>query len=596
MATVDRGSARSHLDSAADFLASSGDAIALRTEALRLGAASIVFGVLYSYPLVLRLTRPTLQDDWDFNSELDWVAYHTVVHFHQFPLWNPYKCGGMGMLANPQARFLSPFFLLHILFGPSVGAHLEVVLSLALMWAGCYALARVLRLCPLAAVAAATVFCTSSWFPMHIGEGQLVMLPFAYLPWILASLALATEYRSWRAVVMAALLFAVSIGQGGTTALVYGAPLIGMFAIALALMYRSAWPLAYLLVAAAFGAGIVAIKVIPAFEMVRAHPREPWGAMAVGWQHFPRIFLWRDQIHRSETDRFFIEFSNYISPVFIALALSAILMNPRSALAWIVMAAVLAFAIRGDDGEIPIWRWLHRLPMGEMLRFSSRVEIPFTLCVGMIAACAIDGAVRRFGGYGAAIAAILIVAGAVDSLIVGTPYLWHSFDRTDQFYESAPFFRQVFTIMVFDQTAIARRNMGMVACYEYTTWPTSALGYNQKGYRGEQYMNGPGTVSLIEWSPNRLSFAVEAPTASTMVVNQNFDAGWKLVQGNGEIVNTGGLLAVKLPPMTQNLTMVYQSMGWRVGFAITILSLVIALWLWRNSEWNSRVHLPRRAS
>jgi hypothetical protein len=555
----------------------------------------MVFGALYSYPLLVWLTQPTLQDDWDFNSELDWVAYHTVAHFHQFPLWNPYKCGGMGMLANPQARFLSPFFLLHVLLGPSVGSHLEVVLSLAVMWAGCYALARVLWLRPLAAVAAATVFGTSSWFPMHIGEGQLVMLPFAYLPWVLTMLALAAEYRTWRAVAIAALLFAISIGQGGTTVLVYSAPLIGIFAFALALKHRSAWPLAHLLVAALLGAGIAAVKIVPAFELVRAHPRAPWGAMAIGWQEFPKIFLWRSQIHICETDRFFIEFSNYISPIFIAIALSAIVVSPRRAFPWILMAALLAFAIRGDDGEVPIWRWLHRLPMGEMLRFSSRVEIPFTFCIGMIAAFAVDGAVRRFGSYGAAIAAILIGAGAIDSLIVGTPYLWHSFDRADQFYESKPFFRQVFTIIVFDQTAVAKRNMGMVACYEYTDWPTKALGYNQKGYRGEQYMDGSGNVRPLEWSPNRLSFAVDAPAVSKMIINQNYDAGWKLTRGKGEVVNADGLLAVKVPAMSQNVTLLYRAAAWRVGLAISVLSIVIAWLLSRNSEWHLRVHLPRRA-
>ncbi len=142
-----------------------------------MGAAAIVFGALCSYPLLLWLTSRTFRDDWDFNTELDWVAYHTVAHFHQFPLWNPYQCGGMGMLA-------------------------------------------ILR---------------------------------------------------------------------------------------------------------------------------RAS--------------FPRV------------------------------------------------AAVLAFAIGGVDGEFPIWRCLQRLPMGEMLRFSSRPDIPFTRCIGLIAAFAVDGALRRFGAYGAAIAA-----------------------------------------------------------------------------------------------------------------------------------------------------------------------------------------------
>ncbi len=38
-------------------------------------------------------------------------------------------------------------------------------------------------------------------------------------------------------------------------------------------------------------------------------------------------------------------------------------------------------------------------------------------------------------------------------------------------------------------------------------------------------MNGQGSVQLREWSPNRLSFAVNAPMPSTMVINQNYQAG-----------------------------------------------------------------------
>jgi hypothetical protein len=126
------------------------------------GAAAILFGVLFSYPIILHLTGTTVQDDWDFESELHWVAYYTVVHFHRFPLWDPYKCGGLGMLANPQSRFLTPFFPLHLVFGPSVGAHLEIPLHLAIAWAGGYTLARLLGIRPLGAAVDATVFPSSS--------------------------------------------------------------------------------------------------------------------------------------------------------------------------------------------------------------------------------------------------------------------------------------------------------------------------------------------------------------------------------------------------------------------------------------------------
>jgi len=59
----------------------------------------------------------------------------SVAHFHQLPLWNPYECGGTPMIGDPQSRVLTPFFLIHLLFGPVVGIHLEIALHFALLWA-----------------------------------------------------------------------------------------------------------------------------------------------------------------------------------------------------------------------------------------------------------------------------------------------------------------------------------------------------------------------------------------------------------------------------------------------------------------------------
>jgi hypothetical protein len=96
-----------------------------RSEAWRVAAASLAFGALFSYPILLRLAQSSEQNDWDFESQLNWAPYYTVAHFHQFPLWNPWKCGGMPMLGNPQSRFYSPFFIFYLIFGPMVGSHLE---------------------------------------------------------------------------------------------------------------------------------------------------------------------------------------------------------------------------------------------------------------------------------------------------------------------------------------------------------------------------------------------------------------------------------------------------------------------------------------
>ena len=84
------------------------------------------------------------------------------------------------------------------MFGPAAGAHLEVPLHLAMAWAGGYVLGRVVGMRWLGAVACASAFAASSWFPLHVASGELVMMGFCYLPWPLAFgwLAIGQRLRS----------------------------------------------------------------------------------------------------------------------------------------------------------------------------------------------------------------------------------------------------------------------------------------------------------------------------------------------------------------------------------------------------------------
>ncbi|MGZ6243901.1 MAG: hypothetical protein ACXWN9_15115, partial [Candidatus Binataceae bacterium] len=148
--------------------------------------AALVFGAVFSYPLVLHPGVLSSFWDWDFAMQLTLAGYRSIIGYHQLPLWNPWKCGGAPLLANPQARILTPFFPLSLIFGPAAGAHLEVPLHLAMAWAGGYVLGRVLEMRPLGAVACASAFAASSWFPLHVASGELVMMGFCYLPWLLA--------------------------------------------------------------------------------------------------------------------------------------------------------------------------------------------------------------------------------------------------------------------------------------------------------------------------------------------------------------------------------------------------------------------------
>ncbi len=74
--------------------------------------------------------------DRDVFMQLRWVPYYTLTHFHQFPYWSPYKCGGMSMIGNPEGSAVTPFILPYLVFGMASGVIFEIYLHLAIYVCG----------------------------------------------------------------------------------------------------------------------------------------------------------------------------------------------------------------------------------------------------------------------------------------------------------------------------------------------------------------------------------------------------------------------------------------------------------------------------
>ena len=176
----------------------------------------------------------------------------------------------------------------------------------------------------------------------------------------------------------------------------------------------------------------------------------------------------------------------------------------------------------------------------------------------------------------------LLVAGLGDAWLVGPPNLKHIFTVSQPEIAESQVFRQQAAVGArFNMTHTAQANMGVLDCYEYTDITTNAKGYDQPGYKGEQYLVGPGTVQLTQWTPNALSFDVIALAPSVLIVNQNYDYGWHLAHGRGELYSNDGLISVRLPSGKQRLVLAYVSNPLRFGVAISLLTLAAMLVLLR---------------
>ena len=89
------------------------------------GAAKTSVRLSYFALLALITTWPLLTSAGSLNTyrdshplvQYEESARQTIVRFGEAPLWDPYYCGGLDGLGTPQSRFVSPTFLLTLLFG-----------------------------------------------------------------------------------------------------------------------------------------------------------------------------------------------------------------------------------------------------------------------------------------------------------------------------------------------------------------------------------------------------------------------------------------------------------------------------------------------
>lgn len=583
-------------------------------EAIWLIVGSLVFAFVLLYPMFCNvvysgpglggwpLTGPKLSHftqlpingDADMFDELRWVPYNTVAHFHQLPYWNPYKCGGMTMLGNPESGIVTPFFLLYLALGLVSGLILEICLHVAIGFAGGYLLGRELGLRRIPSLVLAGMFPTSSWLSLHTSVGHLNFLPALYFPLILTLLLTACRLKLWYPGALAGLLCGLALTEGNYP-FVYASMMVAMLAGTLTITQWSIRPLLVAVLIGTFALGFASMKLIPVASWMSLHPRI-FGVSWLEWNGIAEALFSRNQdLFREKVGPFFFsEDGGYLSPVFLVLALIGAITGGRKALTWILGVAVFLLLYRGDTGPHALITYLRLIPLAKDMGLSGRWVIPLLFCVGVLAALGSQFLYDHLGSWGPRIALLLLVLGLTDALVVCAPNYRYLFNQRFERPEPSKSFRQFWNdgwAGKQTMTYLGQANMGAVNCttYGYFVSRGSVLGYNEPGYRGEYSLVGDGVVTQTEWSPNALTFDVSANSAATLVVNQNFDDDWRIASGNGSMVSEHALLAVRVPPGRQTLTLRYRPK--HIGFAFfstfaAFLATILLCW-WERTNGKS---------
>jgi hypothetical protein len=147
------------------------------------------------------------------------VAVKSVLTHGEWPLWNPYTCGGMYALGTPQSRFASPPFLLSLLFGALEAPALIAFVMCVLGMEGFFRYTRARSESALGPALIAPVFAAHGTLSWGFYNGWVNFYGLLLLPWVMYGVHLAARGRRSGVPVVAG-AFAFIIGFGGT----YAAP------------------------------------------------------------------------------------------------------------------------------------------------------------------------------------------------------------------------------------------------------------------------------------------------------------------------------------------------------------------------------------
>lgn len=153
----------------------------------------------------------SISADWDYFNALALLVRSSVLSYQVFPLHNPWACGGLDLLTNPQTRILSPLLLLDIVLPPLAANWVSLWLFALAGAVGAYLMCKDAG--RMVGVVMASLWANASFFALHFAEGHIPFAHMLLLPWI--PVLMAQLNARWARLALVALVTHMALAGGG---------------------------------------------------------------------------------------------------------------------------------------------------------------------------------------------------------------------------------------------------------------------------------------------------------------------------------------------------------------------------------------------
>jgi len=188
----------------------------------------IIISLIFTFPIFQNIKNWGIHD-WDQHLMYNAVPKNTILEFKQFPLWNPYYCGGNALLANPQSSFLNPLFIFILIFGEVLGLKLLIFIYLIIGLFGMFLLARYIKISLISSYLSAILFMLSGLYAMHLSVGHTVWMQMALIPYVF--LFYLKSIKKIEYIFLSALFMVFIFLGGGIYPLIFIVLILGFYSI-----------------------------------------------------------------------------------------------------------------------------------------------------------------------------------------------------------------------------------------------------------------------------------------------------------------------------------------------------------------------------
>jgi len=580
----------------------------------------VILSLLFLFPILRNINNWGFHD-WDQHLFYNAVPRRTILEFKQFPLWNPYYCGGTPMLANPQSTFFSPMYLFVLLFGTVPGIKIQIVASFIIGLFGMFLLSKYFKFGAFSSYLPAIIYIFSSWFTLRMLAGHSIYITMAFIPYLL--LFFLKSLKKIKYSFIAALFLALIILGGAPYTFYFSIIILGIYSLMLIIKslikeqnLKAFKPIGILLSIIVISLLLSAVKALPVYSFMKGADTGTEDIQYYSFSIFFKSLLGREQrpwvmekefgLQHDESDEEYLvnrligripwawhEYGAYIGLIPLLLFIFSFLYYKRLWPLQVTAVILLVFTL-GKAIPFNPWNFLRKLPYLNNLHGPSRFIMPSVFILAIIAGYVLSRFEKKNFKYKGFNVSRLVSAGIVlivlfDLFLVSFPINKMTFSKEPLNIDSSQFtdFIQIISSDKYvSQYPNFLQNLGTVNCYERIHLTAKVMpqafddGTLVEEFRGDAYLPELNkTAELVYFSPNKLKVKVDVDKETVLVINQNFHPAWK--SKDRKVFSYNGLIATEVREGDDEISFYYLPGSFIVGLIITLITLIVGIKLFK---------------